>query len=356
MSRVRRSRRSGRARVVGVVVDAAQPARHEQRQQNAVVGILGDPPRDQASASSGRRLFHRPLGLRRRRRRAAREAPATRRSAACPAACGPPRRSRSPAPATASRNTAVSSTVRVTAPATLRPCQCSASGTSETRSRCGLSPNRPQQAAGMRIEPPPSEAVRQAGQARGHRGARAAARAARGALRVPRVAGHPPRARHGEGPDGQLGQAGLADDHGAGLAQSPHQLAVGGRRARRRPRCRARWSRPRRRGCPYRHRHTEERPVLARRRAAVGLVGLGQRPLADHRRKAFSSGSSRSMRSRLQLDQLARGQLAATRTSSAWRAAPANARSGVSRPAPRSPPPSPPGPRRGPRSPCPRWW
>ena len=62
-------------------------------------------------------------------------------------------------PLQTSSQRAESSTVRVTQPITERPCQCSRAGASEIRSRCGLSPNRPQSAAGIRIEPPPSDAV-----------------------------------------------------------------------------------------------------------------------------------------------------------------------------------------------------
>src|SRR4030088_427653 len=51
---------------------------------------------------------------------------------------------------------AASATPRVSHPATLIPCQCSDSGASETRPRCGLSPNRPLLDAGKRIEPAPS--------------------------------------------------------------------------------------------------------------------------------------------------------------------------------------------------------
>ncbi len=53
---------------------------------------------------------------------------------------------------------AVSITVRLTQPSTESPFQCSRWGASEIRPRCGFSPNSPQQAAGMRIEPAPSEA------------------------------------------------------------------------------------------------------------------------------------------------------------------------------------------------------
>ena len=68
--------------------------------------------------------------------------------------------SRSPwtGPATTSSHRAVSSTRRLTHPATLSPYQCSGSGARDTRPRWVLSPNRPQQPAGMRIEPPPSDA------------------------------------------------------------------------------------------------------------------------------------------------------------------------------------------------------
>lgn len=57
----------------------------------------------------------------------------------------------------ASRNTAASITVRAIGPLTLRPYQASSWGSSDTRSRCGFSPNRPHQVDGMRIEPPPSD-------------------------------------------------------------------------------------------------------------------------------------------------------------------------------------------------------
>jgi hypothetical protein len=53
----------------------------------------------------------------------------------------------------------VSRTVRVRHPLTDIPCQCSESGAREMRPRCGFSPKIPQLAAGMRIEPAPSEPV-----------------------------------------------------------------------------------------------------------------------------------------------------------------------------------------------------
>ncbi len=53
----------------------------------------------------------------------------------------------------------MSATLRVSNPITLSPFQCSASGMRLMRPRCGLSPKTRQWAAGIRMEPPPSEAV-----------------------------------------------------------------------------------------------------------------------------------------------------------------------------------------------------
>ena len=53
----------------------------------------------------------------------------------------------------------MSATVRVWKPTTLIPYQCSSSGASEIRSRCGFKPTMPQHEAGIRIDPAPSEAV-----------------------------------------------------------------------------------------------------------------------------------------------------------------------------------------------------
>jgi hypothetical protein len=58
-----------------------------------------------------------------------------------------------------SRKAALSRTVRVMTWSVLMPFHPSpTSGPDGIRARVGLSPNRPQHAAGMRIEPPPSEA------------------------------------------------------------------------------------------------------------------------------------------------------------------------------------------------------
>src|SRR5205809_4527907 len=60
-------------------------------------------------------------------------------------------------PEVASSAAAASLTVRLTTPSVTRPFRMSPiSGPSELRPRVGLSPTSPQQAAGMRMEPPPS--------------------------------------------------------------------------------------------------------------------------------------------------------------------------------------------------------
>src|SRR5579872_275126 len=60
-------------------------------------------------------------------------------------------------PEVASSAAAVSLTVRLTTPSITRPLMMSPiSGPSELRPRVGFSPTKPQQAAGMRMEPPPS--------------------------------------------------------------------------------------------------------------------------------------------------------------------------------------------------------
>ena len=58
-------------------------------------------------------------------------------------------------PASTSSSCAVSRTVRVSTPSTTSRCWPT-SGACETRPRCGLRPTRPQHAAGIRSDPPPS--------------------------------------------------------------------------------------------------------------------------------------------------------------------------------------------------------
>src|SRR5947209_19378949 len=54
---------------------------------------------------------------------------------------------------------ALSLTVRASAPYTLKPSQSASRGCEETRPRLDFIPTMPQQAAGIRIEPPPSDPV-----------------------------------------------------------------------------------------------------------------------------------------------------------------------------------------------------
>ena len=60
-------------------------------------------------------------------------------------------------PRSASSDSATSTTLRAKPPSTVRPCQCSGGGIVEIRPREGASANRPQNAAGTRIEPALSE-------------------------------------------------------------------------------------------------------------------------------------------------------------------------------------------------------
>ena len=61
-------------------------------------------------------------------------------------------------PCITSSSSALSATVRASAPKVASPSQPSPSGCEETRPRVGFMPTSPQQAAGIRIEPPPSDA------------------------------------------------------------------------------------------------------------------------------------------------------------------------------------------------------
>ena len=87
----------------------------------------------------------------------------------------------------------------------------------------GLRPTSPQQAAGIRIEPPPSLAWATGTAPAGHGAAGPAARAAGRALRVPRVARRAEAARLGHGQDPELGRLGLADEHEARLPEAAHR-------------------------------------------------------------------------------------------------------------------------------------
>ena len=108
------------------------------------------------------------------------------------------------------------------------------------------------------------------------RGGGSAAGPAGGPARVPRVAGDAPGHRFRERPEPQLGHRGLADDHRAGGAEATDDLGIGRRGDGERI------------GSPAREvagdvdlvldgdRHPQQRPVLACRSPAVGLVGRRQ--------------------------------------------------------------------------------
>ena len=74
-----------------------------------------------------------------------------------PSGAGARSSSTSVVPEATSWNSAVSATRRARIPFTLSPCQALDRGATDTRPRWGLSPNSPHQAAGIRIEPAPSE-------------------------------------------------------------------------------------------------------------------------------------------------------------------------------------------------------
>ena len=117
-------------------------------------------------------------------------------------------------PAITSRNAAASRTVRASEPLVARPTGSPYIGAPEIRPRVGLSPTMPQQLAGIRIEPPPSEPCASGDQTGRHRGARSPARAARHPGGVPRR--H--RGRRALG----LGVAGRAELRRTRLAEADH--------------------------------------------------------------------------------------------------------------------------------------
>ena len=130
-------------------------------------------------------------------------------------------------PAVTSRSAALSLTERLTTCSTMSPFHTSpTSGPSGFRPRVGLSPTRPQHAAGPLIEPPPSLACATGNHARGNGGRRATARAAWGELRIPRIQGRARGYRLGGSGLGQLRRVGLADDDQARGLPTPQDLAV----------------------------------------------------------------------------------------------------------------------------------
>ena len=149
-------------------------------------------------------------------------------------------------------------------------------------------------------------AAREAGRDRRRR---AAARAARRAVEVPRVAGRAERRGLGEGRDLELGDAGLADDHGAGRAQAAHDLGVlRGGVAERVGAARGHLARDV--GVVLdRDRHAEQRAAIAAAAAAVGLGGLGERALGEHDAERVEDRVEAGDALEVGLGELARGDL-----------------------------------------------
>ena len=170
----------------------------------------------------------------------------------------------------------MSATVRVTQPLTDIPFQWSG-GSSGIRPRWGLSPNEPQNAAGIRIEPPPSEAdapptspaataaalppLEPPGLRSVFQGLRVAPQpfdsvkpqiASSGSVVLARITAPAARSRATISPSPAAGVV-----EGAGAELRNVALDVD--------------------DVLDRHRHPEQRRVLAGRAALVGRVGLGQR-------------------------------------------------------------------------------
>ncbi len=154
-------------------------------------------------------------------------------------------------------------------------------------------------------------ARRRRAQAGCDRGRTAAARPSRSPVGVPRVAGDPERRSLRRAHDGQLGQIGLAEHHGAGRPQARDEVVVARRRA-------AVGGGPQGGhlaadvlGVLDGDRDAQQRPVVARAAAGVGLRGVHQRPLVEHRAEGVQLGVEPPDAVEVQLDQLARGNLPA---------------------------------------------
>ena len=132
----------------------------------------------------------------------------------------------------ASSSSALSPTVRASAPNTLKPSQPSRAGWVETRPRLGFIPTSPQHAAGIRIDPPPSEPVAHGTMPGRHRRRRAARGAARRPRRIPGIARDPVGGARRPREDHQLGDVRDPDRDRPGGAQPPDDLAVGALRGR----------------------------------------------------------------------------------------------------------------------------
>ena len=191
------------------------------------------------------------------------------------------------------------------------PCHGSTAGAVGTRPLCAFRPNRPQQPAGMRIEPAPSDP--------------SAAPASPAATAAADPPDEPPGVRcgsHGlrvtpnvgDSVHGVIvisGHVRLADDHRSGRAQPADDLGV----RRDRPAVRVAAVGGRLAGDVAvvldRHRHAEQRPLVAALGAGVGLVGLGQRALGERHAVGVELRVEPRDALEVQLGELARRDLAA---------------------------------------------
>ena len=337
IARVRRSRRSGCASADGVVVACpAGSGRARPGSRRSRIRGRARTPRGRASAGAppSRSGPLSPSALR-LDEHAGRDAPAVgdpqparrrapRPARTAPAGAGALSTSISMAPEATSWNSAVSATLRARMPLTDSPCQPRGCGDIETRPRCGFRPNRPHHAAGIRIEPAPSEP------------SAAPTRPAATAAALPPL--DPPGARcrsHGlrvapkvavsvNGHSVISGTVGLADDERTRLAQPADDLGV-------------RASRPADGvgsvRCQLaghvdvvldRDRHPEQRAGSAPARPArVRLVGFEQYALGEHDAERVQPRRQGARSARRQASTSSREETSPAAISSAWRAIPA---------------------------------
>ena len=122
----------------------------------------------------------------------------------------------------------MSATVRVSTPS-IPSEESPRSGAAEIRPRAGFRPTSPQQAAGIRIEPPPSLPCA-TGTIPDATAARSTARGtAGGSLQIPRIARRAEDPGLADRQDPVLGQRRRAHDHEARPLQTPHHIVVVGR-------------------------------------------------------------------------------------------------------------------------------
>ena len=199
----------------------------------------------------------------------------------------------------------MSATVRVSTPS-IPSEESPSSGAAEIRPRAGFRPTSPQQAAGIRIEPPPSLPCATGTIPDATAAAAAAGRAAGGALQIPRVARRTEEPRLADRQDPVLGQRRRAHDHEPRLAQAPHDVVVVGRDE------------------VFHQRAAVGEPQAFNARLfliAIGTPANGRSSpgstssaaasarSASTSTNAFSCGLSSSIRAKRDLDQLARGDL-----------------------------------------------